>query len=439
MDDNRDTQYARELATLVRAETISAFGQTDLTKFYSFCEMLKEMFPNIFSVCEFEDFNGSFLMKWKGKTDKKPILLMNHYDVVEAPGKWKYSPFEAEMHDGKLWGRGVLDNKGGLYCMLKAADELAKDGFVPECDVYFESACTEEIDGSGCDTISQTLQDRGLTFDLILDEGGMIVSEPIGGAKGLFAMIGVGEKGTADLKFIARSKGGHASTPGKNTPLIRLGKFMLECEKTDIFKVEIPDVIAEMFKSIAPSMSGVLRHVLSKPEAYKPLLKKVIPSVSDTAGAMLKTTLAFTMAQGSEGTNVMPQEAWVVGNMRFSHHQGQKESFRVITELAKKYDLETEILDPGFESPISDYKSEAFKKVCAAVDEIFPGVRSVPFITNSASDNRYMSRVSNNCFRFTPFVIDDEQLESIHGLNENVDIKCFGKAVDFYKYLIKSF
>ena len=64
-----------------------------------------------------------------------------------------------------------------------------------------------------------------------LDEGGMILQEPVPGVKKAFAMIGVGEKGCADLRFIARSKGGHASMPGKNTPLVRLGKFMAEAEK----------------------------------------------------------------------------------------------------------------------------------------------------------------------------------------------------------------
>ena len=40
---------------------------------------------------------------------------------------------------------------------------------------------------------------------MVLDEGGMILDEPISGAKGTFAIVGIGEKGCADLKFIARS------------------------------------------------------------------------------------------------------------------------------------------------------------------------------------------------------------------------------------------
>ena len=67
--------------------------------------------------------------------------------------------------------------------------------------------------------------------------------------------------------------------------------------------------------------------------------------ISPAGAALLRTTLAFTMSKGSEGTNVIPQEAWVVGNMRFSHHQGKKSSIDAITALAKKYDVEIPIIE----------------------------------------------------------------------------------------------
>ena len=79
--------------------------------------------------------------------------------------------------------------------MLQAADELAAEGFVPARDIWFESACTEEIMGEGAEQISKMLEEKGYRFEMVLDEGGMILTEPIGGAKGDFAMIGVGEKG----------------------------------------------------------------------------------------------------------------------------------------------------------------------------------------------------------------------------------------------------
>ena len=434
---SRSELYANTLSKLVRKETISFEGQTDKTKFYEFQTLLRETFPHIFAACTAEDFNGSLLLLWKGKTDKDPLLLMHHHDVVEAQGEWKYPPFAGTIAENKVWGRGALDTKGGLWAMLTAADELAREGFVPDRDIYFESACNEETDGAGADAISRELWHRGIHFYMTLDEGGMMMREPIAGATGVYAMVGVGEKGCADLKFIARSAGGHASTPGKNTPLVRLGKFMADAESSGIFKVALPDVIAEMFRRLSPGIDGALGKILAKPEKFRLLLKTAMPAVSATAGAMLKTTLAFTMAQGSEGYNVLPQEAYVTGNMRFSHHQGGQASIAAVTKLAKKYDIETEVLDPGFESAVSDYNSDAFKLVESAVAELFPGVITTPYIMTGASDSRFFSRVSDNCLRFAPFLIDDQQLESIHGLNENVDISALEGAVDFYKYIIR--
>ena len=434
--DNRTNTYAQQLSRLIQAETISYDRQTDISKFYQFQNLLRESFPHIFKICEFEDFHGSFLMRWKGESSEKPILLMNHQDVVEAPGGWKYPPFSGTIADRKLWGRGALDTKGGLWAMLQAANELAAEGFRPQNDVYFMSGCNEETDGSGAEEISRILQQRGIRFAMVLDEGGMIMHEPIGGANGTFAMVGVGEKGCVDLKFIAKSAGGHASTPGKNTPLVRLGKFMAAVERSNIFKADISPAVAEMFKRISTTMKQPLRFVLGHPGLFEPLLLKVIPSVSATAGAMLKTTVAFTMASGSEGFNVLPHEAWVVGNMRFSHHQGEKDSISAIKKLAKKYDLETVVLEPGFTSPLSDYHTDAFALIEKAISTVFPGVITSPYVMNGASDCRFMSRVSDNCLRFAPFQITDKQMDSIHGIDENVDLKSLVPAVEFYKYII---
>ena len=434
--NERTLQYADRLSQMIRHETVSEWGGTDKTKFLEFHKLLKKLFPNIFWVSSFTEHEGSILMRWPGRNPGQKLLLMNHHDVVEATGEWKYPPFSGEIAEGRVWGRGAIDDKGELWAMFQAADELAAEGFIPEHDIWFESACTEETDGSGADYMSKYMEEKGIRFDLVLDEGGMILEEPIAGAKGFFAMIGVGEKGCADIKFIARSAGGHASAPGKNTPLVRLGKFMAAIERNDIFKAELSPVVCEMLRRLAPSMEGLQARFMASPERYRPVLAKVMSSVSPMAASLIKTTLAFTVCHGSEGNNVLPEEAYVIGNLRFSHHQPLEESLKEIARYAKRYDIEIEVLDPGFSSAISDYESEGFKLVEKAINEIFSGVRTAPYLMTGASDARYMSRVSDCCLRFAPFTIDDEQLASIHGINESVDLDCLAPAVEFYKYII---
>lgn len=438
MSDSRSLIYAQTLSKLIQAETISVNGETDLAKFDNFRELLQQIFPKLFQTVSLEKFDGSLLLRWQGKDSAKPpILLMSHHDVVEASGEWRHPPFAGEIADGRLWGRGTLDTKGSLWAMLQAAEELISEGFVPDRDIYFESACNEETSGAGGNAISAELEKRGLRFYMTLDEGGMMLYDPIGGADGTFAMVGTCEKGCADLKFIARSNGGHASTPGKDTPLVRLGKFMAAAEKAKIFKAELSPVVQEMFRRTAPYTKGAMKLLFSHTKLFTPLLCKVLPGISATAGAMLKTTVAFTMCQGSDSRNVLPHEAWVIGNMRYSHHQGRDASIKAIQKLAEKYGVETEVLDPGFESPVTDYNGEPFRLVEQAVSEVFPGVVPLPYLMTGASDSRFFSRVSDHCIRFAPFLIDEKQLDSIHGTDENVEIDTLAPAVDFYKYIIK--
>ena len=296
MNSERNLAYAKTLSALIQAETVSAVGQTDLTPFYQFHDLLRSFFPKLFALVEEEIFDGSLLLRWKGTDDRlEPVLFMSHHDVVEASGNWTHPPFSGAIADGKLWGRGTLDTKGNLWAILQAAEELAASGFQPRRDTYFVSACNEETTGHGGDTISSELKKRGLRFFAVYDEGGMIVKKPIVGVEGTFAMIGVGEKGMVNLKFIARSKGGHASTPGRNTPLVRLGKFMAAVDKSNCFKIKMSPTVQEMFRRMAPGTKGVMNAVCTRMNQLHPLVAPAAAFAIPAAGAMVRTTIAFNM------------------------------------------------------------------------------------------------------------------------------------------------
>ena len=151
-------------------------------------------------------------------------LLMSHHDVVEANGDWEHPPFSGELDEqGRLWGRGTVDTKASLFCILTRWKKRSGKASLPEGDVYIASGCTEEFSGEGAPLTAAWLKEQGVHLKFLIDEGGMILDEPIGGVKGTYAMVGVLEKGYGDLKFTARGKGGHASAPGRNTPLVPAG------------------------------------------------------------------------------------------------------------------------------------------------------------------------------------------------------------------------
>ena len=438
MDSERQDRYIEAFQNMIRIDTVSDPGNgSDPENFVKFRELMGKLFPHIRQACEIREFDGSLLLKWKGKDERiMPVLFMNHYDVVPASGDWKYPPFSGEIAEGKIWGRGTLDDKGGLFAMFQAADELAAEGFEPERTIYFETACNEETFGQGADQISSWLKDQGVRLDMVFDEGGDILYEPIGGARGTFAMVGVGEKSVVNLRFIARSEGGHASTPGKDTPLVRLGKFMAYVERHRVFDVELAPATVEMLKRFAPYM-GKAGRVIENADRMKKPLGAVLPALGPTANALVTTTIAFTMAGGGEAPNVIPREAWVLGDMRCSHHQGMVDSIKEITKAAKKFDLEVEITEQSIESAITDFNGRAFRLVEEAVMASVPGVDAcAPFIMTGGSDSRYFGRLCDQCRRFLPFLITEEQMESIHGINECLNIDTIVPAVDYYRYML---
>lgn len=435
-DPKRTDEYVKKLSEMVQYETISKRGEVNTEKFLGFHKVLEKLFPTVHEKLEKTEIEGNLLFKWKGKSSEKPILIMSHQDVVEATGDWKYPPFSGEVAEGKVWGRGTSDTKCTVMAFLQAAEELLKEGYTPDCDVYIASSCTEEIGGDGAPKIVDYLDKQGVKLFLVCDEGGGIIQDPMAGIKGNFAMVGVFEKGYGDVKFIARSTGGHASAPPKNTPIARLSKFVAQVDKKNPFNVEFMPEVEAMFSQLAPYAGFGLRLIFGNLWLFKPLMKKLLPMISAQAGAMLSTTIAFTMSEGSNGYNVIPQEASICANMRYIPHQGTDESLEVITNLAKKYDIETEVVYKGYPSPSVDINGEAFKMVETAINECFPGVGCSPYVVTGATDARFYSKICDSCVRFAPVIYGPEQMKGMHGLDENIECNTLQGAVDFYKKII---
>ena len=436
----RAAEYAQKLSKMVQFETVSVRGRPDPDKFRRFHGLLAELFPGVFAACEKTDLDGALVLKWTGRSAGKPILLLAHMDVVEAADEgWKYPPFSGTVAEGKVWGRGAADTKCSLMAFLQAAEEMMLSGYEPKWDVYLASSCTEEIGGTGAPKMAAWLKEHGVHLFMLCDEGGSIIQDPIGGVSGHFAAVGIFEKGYGDVKFIARSIGGHASAPKRNTPIPKLAKFICRVEKKNPFRTEFSPAVNAMFSGIAPYAGNFgLRMVLANLWLFRPLLKKVMPMISAQAAAMLRTTIAFTMQQGSAGYNVLPQEASVCANMRFIPHQGTDESIALITELAKKYGLETEVIYRGYPSKSLDLKGEAFKLVEKTIGEVFPGVGVMPYVVTGGTDARFYGEVCDSCVRFSPVCYGPEQMAGMHGLNENIETGTLPGAVDYYKSIIRA-
>ncbi len=436
--DDRALEYAKILSKMVQYDTTSHEGVADLERFEGFHKILEELFPLVHEKLEKTDIDGNLLFCWKGKSSDRPLVLMSHQDVVPAEGEWIHEAFSGDIADGKVWGRGASDTKCSVFGFFRAVEELIKEGYEPPVDVYLSSSCTEEWAGDGCPKLVEEMKRRGVKPYLVCDEGGGIITEPVGGIAGNFAMVGVFEKGKADIKFTARSNGGHASAPKAGSPIARLAAFVNEVEKTKPFKRKMLPEVRSMFESMAPYASFPLKFIFSNIWLFKPLLLKLLPAISPQAGAMLQTTMAFTMQSGSDAYNVMPQEATLGANMRFIPHQGMEESLAIVKKLAAKHELDVDVVYASEYSESADIKGEGFGLLSRVIGETFEGLPVSPYVMTGATDAKCYQEICDCVLRFAPVIYGPEQMAGMHGLNENIEYNCLPRCVDFYKNLIKA-
>lgn len=152
------------------------------------------------------------------------IAIVCHMDVVPAGEGWNSNPFSPEVRDGRIWGRGAVDNKGPFAACWAAVKALKQLGF-PRKGTLVLGAVADEETGSDCGM--KFLLDNGFKPDYcIIPDGGSMHKAVIG------------EKGRVQVSLLARGKAAHASRPyaGDNA-IYRMADY-LTCLRRDGIKGE---------------------------------------------------------------------------------------------------------------------------------------------------------------------------------------------------------
>lgn len=432
---------AKKLGAMVRVPSVSKAEDEDLTQFYILHKELEEYFPLVHKHLEKTDLTGTLLYRWKGLDEKaKPILLMGHQDVVPATDEgWRVGAYSGEVIDGCLYGRGAMDCKSTMYVELQAVEELLAEGFVPPCDVYLEFSINEETGGEGAANAARYLKEQGIELAIVIDEGGAVIDQAVEGMDRPYAVIGVTEKGYMDVKITAKGKGGHSSTPPRNTPAARLFAFANEIERKRPFYRKLIPEVKVMFNQMAPAFPFPMRLLLGNIWLFKPLLMALMPLVSPFGEALLETTCCFTMMQGSAAANVIPKEPYLIANLRTSVHQGCEASLAVLEKYARKYDLQLEVLMQRDASPVSNIHSKEYAYLAACIRKQFPDIGVAPYVIMGGTDCRHYHQLTENAIRFAPVRMSTAQSASCHAIDENVTLSALAEGVEFFKMYLKGY
>ncbi len=428
-------------ADMIRCKTVSYYEdeRIDKAEFAKFRALLKQHYPNVSAKCTYEEIGPSgLLFSLKGKRSENPAVFMSHYDVVPVNEElWTKPAFDGLIQDGILWGRGTLDTKATLLGVMEAAEHLLKRGFVPENDMYFAFAGDEEVAGKSQPVIVETMRARGIVPALVLDEGGAVVEGIFPGVKQPCALIGIAEKGLMDAQFVIEGAGGHASSPPPHTGLGRLAAAVTRIEAKP-FPVTLTKPVAEMFDTLGRRSSFAFKLIFANLWCFLPVLDAMCKKSGGELNAMMRTTCAFTMAEGSKASNVLPPRARMVANLRIISGETIEGTLVRLKTLVADDGITTSVMHGTDPCSISRTEGYGWEKLTKAIAQTWPEAEVSPYLMFAASDSRHYSAISENVYRFSTMELTKEERSGIHGHDEHIPLEKVVKTVQFYIRLMQT-
>ena len=424
--------YGETFSRMLQCATVSVKDSYDDTEFAKLRKVVEADFPLLHEKAERMIFSDDcWMYKIPGTDTSRNILLMSHHDVVAADTDWTMPAFDGIIKDGKVYGRGAADTKGSLCAILFAMEEMLKEGITPPVNVYVVSSHNEELGGDGIPTILEYFQKNGITFEVILDEGGAIVEPPLAGMNcEMCAMVAVHEKGRLKLTCTAKNESSHVSlTAFKGNPVERMAQFIQEITTKNIFIRRLNPQTRAMFTSLAPYCKFPMKLLLSNLWLFGPILLKVLPKMNATAGGMVGTTCNFQKIEGSTNDKVCTASV-MLRNINAEDLKADYEAFKAV---ADKYDITLETERDEYYAP-ADMDSAAYRYTMDCLAKVFPRYPAAPYILPAGTDAWRLTPVCDCVLRFAPTRMSKQQLGSIHAADENLDISAVAEAAAFYKY-----
>ena len=435
----------RHLSDAIQIPTISFENEADFkgADFLKFHKYLERTYPRLHKTLKKEIINSySLLYTWPG-IDKnlRPIILLAHMDVVPVEEKsisqWTHSPFAGNIADGYIWGRGSLDNKADLLGIMEAIEGLVEAGFQPKQTVYVVSGHDEERGGiQGAMKIAALLKQRGVSPEYVLDEGMVITDGIMPGVSSRMGLIGIAEKGYLSIELIARSEGGHSAMPPRETSVGLLCKAVDKLINNP-FPAKIDGPTKYLFDYAGREMSFPQRMIFANLWLTEGLLKSQLQK-SKTTNALIRTTIAPTMLEGSNKDNVLPNVARALVNFRILPGDTPESVLEYVRKTVNDPRVEVKPMIKQIQgaSPVAGIDSKSFLTLQKTIRQVFPDVVVAPSLVIVATDSRHFAVMTRDVYRFAPMILKGEDMARLHGINERIAVDNYLQMIKFYRQLI---
>jgi len=350
---------------------------------------------------------------------KKPLLLLNHLDVVPVDAKaWgAVDPFGAAIKDGQIWGRGSLDMKGLAVEQMTALIELKRAGIVPPRDIVMQSTCDEEA-GGGLG-IRWMLKNHPEEVDpaYVLDEGGAGSRDLFAPGKLIFG-ISVGEKQMLWLRLRAKGTAGHGSQPiAENANMILLDAIHKA--------MEMP--AAEKLNPVVEAMSKAAGGTLAN---------------NKFTSAVQGNTMSLTTLQSGVGSpvkpNVIPSVAEATIDCRLLPGVNADEFESGVKARINDRRVTVERMTDPVDAGISNAETPLFAALRAALLKAHPDAVVTPLLVPYGTDSVLLRKRGVPAYGFLPMTLDTATIATMHSDQERIPVAEFLRGIRIYFDVLRS-
>lgn len=372
-------------------------------------------------IYEFAPGRGNILAILHGDGSARPLILLNHEDVVTSvASRWREPPFSGAIRDGELYGRGSEDMKDEGLAQAMVMIVLKREHIPLKRDVIFLATGDEEVDDLG--SAYMIAHERGALRDAqyLLTEGG----DTIRGADGRVAYVGVdvAEKAPYWLHLVAHGTPGHASRPIADSAPNRLIRALARIEAWQPPLRLLPQV-EEFFRAIAPEQPEPRRSQFAdiRQALADPAFVRWISAQSDY-DYMLRDTVSLTMLHGSQQTNVIPSEAWANLDVRLLPGTDPAAFKREIERVIADPEIQVSQLTTFRPPNSSPTDSELYRIIREVSARAFPGAPVVPKLLSGFTESEMYRRLGIECYGFSPYAVTEAESDTEHGDNERIGV-----------------
>ena len=435
---------AEHLSAAIRCETY-ALGQAitpNRQGLLALHRLLERLYPLAHISMKREVINDySLLYTWEGAQPELPaVLFMAHQDVVPVDPfslpDWTYPPYDGQVAEGFVWGRGALDIKNLMIALFEAVEERLKTGYQPQRTVYLAFGHDEEtLQGSGAEAIAALLQERKVTLAAVLDEGGTIVKGVLPGVKEPVAMVGTAEKGYLTLELCVQGQPGHTSRPPAHTAIGVLAEALSRLEANPL-PAHI-SAVRPLFKGVGGYAPFFTQMAFANLWLFGGMVKRRLEADPGT-NSTIRTTTAISMIQGGLRENILPAQARALVNFRLLTGDSIAAICDHVRRVIHDEHVHFEVLEgKAWEaSPSSPVEGAPFYGLESVTHKVFGNLPVAPYLISGATDARKYAGLCENIYRYVPVITEQADLDRMHGTNERIAVAALEKMVLFYSELI---